>query len=141
MVMPRSKILFSTGCVSQVTNSATRSSLVMYISRTEIAGLHAYFAGASNVAGHATIADDILADGAYTKIENFDNTIEVPTVIRRPFGLTSKHIIYRISSGMSRPGEITKFPHAMEPGYYYWTRLDTRKKSATSKKHAKSKKK
>ncbi|HEY7993023.1 MAG TPA: hypothetical protein VID24_02285 [Candidatus Eremiobacteraceae bacterium] len=129
MVMPRAKILFSTGCVSQVTNSATRSSLVMYIDRTEIAGLHAYFAGVSSVAGHATIADDILADGAYTTVDNLTNSIEVPTVIRKPFGLKSSHRIYRISSGMSRPGEITAFPHAMEPSYYYWTRHDQRKKS------------
>jgi len=141
MVMPRAKILFSTGCVSQVTNSATRSSLVMYIDRIEIAALHPYFAGASTVAGHATIADDILADGAYTKVENLINTIEVPTVIRKPFGLNSKHRIYRIKSGMSRPGEIAAFPHAMEPGYYYWTRLAQRKKSAKSKIHKKSKKK
>ena len=141
MVMPRAKILFSTGCVSQVTNSATRSSLVMYIDRTEILTLHTYFAGVSSIAGHATIADDILADGAYTKVENLINTIEVPTVIRKPFGLNSSHRIYRIRSGMSRPGEITAFPHAMEPSYYYWTRLDKPKKSRKSKTHRKSKKK
>lgn len=137
MVMPRAKILFSTGCVSQVTNSATRSSLVMYIDRTEIAALHPYFAGVSSIAGHATIADDILADGAYTKVDNLTNTIEVPTVIRRPFGLTSSHSIHRINSAMSRPGQITTFPHAMEPGYYYWTRVDRGKKSGKSKKHKK----
>lgn len=131
MVMPRAKILFSTGCVSQVANSPTQSSLVMYVDPVEIRGLHPYFAGPS-FTGVGTIADDILADGAYTTVEDFDNTVDVPVIVRKPFGLHSSHRIYRIQPVMSSPEEVKTFPHTMESTYYYWTRL-TKKKSGKKK--------
>ena len=140
MVMPRAKILFSTGCVSQVINAPNQSTLVMYVDPVEIRGLHPYFAGPSTTAGPGTIADDILADGAYTTVEDLDNTIDVPVIVRKPFGLRTSHRIYRIQPAMSDPQEIKAFPHMMEPTYYYWTRVD-RKKSGKSKKSKKSKKK
>lgn len=141
MVMPRAKILFSTGCVSQVINAPTSSTLVMYVDPVEIRGLHPYFAEPSSAGGAGTIADDILADGAYTTIDDVDNTIDVPVIISKPFGLHSSHRIYRIRPGSSEPQEIRAFPHMMETTYYYWTRVDKRKKSGTSKKRKKSKKK
>jgi len=141
MVMPRAKILFSTGCVSQVINSPSQSTLVMYVDPVEIRGLHPYFAGPSSLGGPGTIADDILADGAYTTVDDLDNRIDVPIIVRKPFGLRESHRIYRIQPGTTEPQEVTAFPHMMESTYYYWTRLDKRKKSGKSKRHKASKKK
>lgn len=140
MVMPRAKILFSTGCVSQVINAPSQSTLVMYVDPVEIRGLHPYFTEPSAAGGSGTVADDILADGAYTTVENLDDTIDVPVIVRKPFGLRTSHRIYRIQPGMSDPQEVKAFPHMMEPTYYYWTRVDRRKKSGKPKKRKKAKK-
>jgi len=138
MVMPRAKILFTTGCVSEVSATRNRFSLVMYVDATEIRALHPYFATPTS---RGTVADDILFEGASTSVENFNDNVDVPVVIRKPFGLHTFHGIYRIKKDGKDPSELQKFPHAMEPGYYYWTRLARRPTARKSKKRTKPKNK
>jgi hypothetical protein len=134
MVMPRAKILFSTGCVSQVNNAPSESTLVMYVDPVEIRTLHPYFATPSTRMVGATVADDILAEGAYTSVDDVDNTVNVPVIVRKPFSLRSSHRIYRISPAIADPEEVKTFPHVMESNYYYWTRLERRKSPGKKKK-------